>query len=267
MTDKLSETEPFSLDWDSREPNEDLYPFPSTAADLSGGSARTDVPPHLWTINMGKHPVQAFDEELQQSYRGTIPHAVPSQSFLVASQGVSAESSLSNKSIQKTKKPKAAKTKSSTAHKVKVRRPLSAYNMFFRDERERLLAILPVRKEGKPRRSHGKLGFVDMAKQIGGKWRNLDEVTKAHYMTLAAKDKERYQREKEQAKKKEQQDYAEKEGQKASCYHAGSTPIQPNLWDFSDIQTPEEVDHVWSIDELARRLGPDGINFVVRSFC
>lgn len=72
------------------------------------------------------------------------------------------------------------------------KRPQSAYNLFFRDERERLLATLPVRAEGKPRRSHGKMGFQQMAQVIGSKWRNLDPHTKAYYDSLAAKEKERH---------------------------------------------------------------------------
>eukprot|EP00977_Amphora_coffeiformis_P008734 scaffold1982_cov93-Amphora_coffeaeformis.AAC.56 len=79
---------------------------------------------------------------------------------------------------------------------VKPKRPLSAYNYFFQFERARLLDALPVRAEGKPRRSHGKLGFRDMAKIIGGRWKAASEETRAYYAQFAEQDKERYKREK-----------------------------------------------------------------------
>ena len=77
----------------------------------------------------------------------------------------------------------------------KPKRPLSAYNIYFKEERARLLNITPTRAEGKPRRSHGKIGFADMAKRIGAGWKSLDPEKKKYYETQAAADKERYMRE------------------------------------------------------------------------
>ena len=59
----------------------------------------------------------------------------------------------------------------------------------------KLLAVLPVRPQGKPRRSHGKIGFQQMAKIIGGKWRARSAETRQYYDELARQDKERYERE------------------------------------------------------------------------
>ena len=74
-------------------------------------------------------------------------------------------------------------------------RPLSAYNYFFQEERVLLLEKLPVRAEGKPRRSHGKIGFADMARLIGGRWKALSPEKRQVYQSRAAKDRERYDRE------------------------------------------------------------------------
>jgi len=79
---------------------------------------------------------------------------------------------------------------------VKPKRPMSAYNYFFQFERKRLLDALPVRPEGKPRRSHGKLGFRDMAKTIGARWNAATEETRAYYARFAEEDRERYNQEK-----------------------------------------------------------------------
>lgn len=75
----------------------------------------------------------------------------------------------------------------------KPKRPRTAYNLFFRDERQRLLTVLPVRAAGKPKKSHGKIGFEDMGRAIGSRWRNLDKAEKDHYKALAEADKARYQ--------------------------------------------------------------------------
>lgn len=77
----------------------------------------------------------------------------------------------------------------------KPRKNLSPYNYFFKEERERLLAELPVRKTGKPRKSHGKLGFQEMARTIAQRWREVDPWRLEELKRRAAADKERYVKE------------------------------------------------------------------------
>ena len=73
------------------------------------------------------------------------------------------------------------------------KRPLSAYNLFFQDERQKLLAELPVRPEGVPlRRGHGKIGFSAMAKTIAARWKAIDGAGKEKYQALAQHEKARY---------------------------------------------------------------------------
>jgi HMG-box domain len=85
--------------------------------------------------------------------------------------------------------------------KDKPKRPLSAYNIFFKFQRKQILAVMPVRDSGKPRRSHGKMGFADMARAIAGKWKSINPQEKAVYAKLAAEDKRRYKDEMEAWKK------------------------------------------------------------------
>ena len=85
--------------------------------------------------------------------------------------------------------------------KPKPKRPLSAYNWFFHSERKNILNDTPIRKEGKPRRSHGKIGFADLARSIAAKWKSLSKAERLIYDEKAKIDKERYAREMEEWKK------------------------------------------------------------------
>lgn len=75
----------------------------------------------------------------------------------------------------------------------KPKRPLSAYNLFFQNERKMILSKTPDRTgPGKPRRSHGKIGFAALARHIAAKWKNLDDSTRSYYESLAAQEKKAY---------------------------------------------------------------------------
>ena len=97
-------------------------------------------------------------------------------------------------------------------HKDKPKRPLSAYNLFFKDERKKILESIPAKNEdgedieekpdeegdeddkGRKRKKapHGKIGFENLAKIIGQRWQKLESDRIEHYKKLAAKDMKRY---------------------------------------------------------------------------
>ena len=87
------------------------------------------------------------------------------------------------------------------------KRPLSAYNFFFRAEREKILAQEGITintqttKSGKRahRKAHGALNFSDMGKQIAAAWKALDETGRAPFVAAAAQDLKLYQKAKEEA--------------------------------------------------------------------
>jgi hypothetical protein len=117
------------------------------------------------------------------------------------------DSALEDESKKSRKKPK-----------DRPKRPLSAYNIFFKEERNRILESLPVqppktedsvesfvdgeggqKKRRKRKRKgpapHGKIGFESLAKLIGKRWQELDEAEMSIYKGKAEEDMQRYKRE------------------------------------------------------------------------
>lgn len=82
--------------------------------------------------------------------------------------------------------------------KDKPNRPLSAYNFFFQSERTLMLgADAPSDEEERIKKrvhckTHGKIGFADMARMIGGKWKALEYEKKKVFEYRAMKEKDRY---------------------------------------------------------------------------
>jgi HMG (high mobility group) box len=107
------------------------------------------------------------------------------------------DSANANKARKMRKKPK-----------DQPKRPLSAYNIFFKEERQRILDEIPEQSadaadEGKPpvkrrkrkRNPHGKIGFESLAKVIGQRWQGLTSDKLAYYKHQSEADKERYRKE------------------------------------------------------------------------
>lgn len=112
--------------------------------------------------------------------------------------------------------PDLKKKRSWKKPKDKPMRPLSAYNMFFQNQRERIVAgktgdptpeeiqasvmkMLTSKTRGPKRRqdrvSHGQISFGDLARTIAAKWKAIDPKLKAVYNLYAAQEKVRYKKE------------------------------------------------------------------------
>lgn len=65
-------------------------------------------------------------------------------------------------------------------------RPLSAYNIFFKEERAKVVAGADEKGP------HRKVSFENLARTVGKKWRTVDSVQMEYYKALAFKEKERY---------------------------------------------------------------------------
>lgn len=82
--------------------------------------------------------------------------------------------------------------------KDKPTRPLSAYNFFFQSQRSEMLGAdapskeLETLKKRVHCKTHGKIGFAEMARAIGAKWKALAPEERKVYEDQARKEKERY---------------------------------------------------------------------------
>ena len=114
------------------------------------------------------------------------------------------------------------------------KRPLSAYNCYFKEERARLMergqegegdgpSILPS----------GKIAFEELGKIIGKNWKNLPEAEKKPYHDRSAQDNERYHKEmvawRERAKDGKEEDAPTK----TSGNSASSSPLSPSISEIS----------------------------------
>lgn len=125
--------------------------------------------------------------------------------------------------------------------KDKPKRPLSAYNFFFKEEREKILKIVLGDNEKNTelnsdpesedyisddmmerlKKDGGKVSFEEMGKLIGQRWKNIDPDRLSKYSEMAAEDTDRY--------KKEMQSYNGRQEAKMR-----SEALKPPSWSSKD---------------------------------
>ena len=159
---------------------------PSTSGNFFSLQNSFDPTPTSQTMQMQRHAAG----EMQDQMVGAKEHPVMAAPV----------ASLQQKAPPKAE-PKAPSQKSSTTKvgkKIKdaPRRPLSAYNLFFSDERERIL------KEREGTEGGGKIQVQEMAKIIGARWRQLSDNRREYYQQLADEDMKRHR----EAKKNQPKD-------------------------------------------------------------
>ena len=139
------------------------------------------------------------------------------------------------------------------------KRPLSAYNLFFRDERASILAEREKIKAeveaqekadagGRKTKAKKGMGFANLAKTISSKWNTLSQETKAPYEEQAAKEKARYDvlvaKWRDEQKVKAEKAKSQKIAEAAAAQRSPSTPSgSSSLESFSVRSYPSQWFH------------------------
>jgi len=162
---------------------------------------------------------------------------------------------------QEGKIPVSARKPVKKKAKDKPKRPLSAYNFFFKEERAKIVAVV-LNEEGRDkdpeltdeeivqlRKASGKVSFEELGKLIGRRWRDISKEHKEVCNKLAESDKERYRIEmqkyndkKEEMREKKRRDEAQyaqiaaaaAPGQQQRHHHPSMMP--PSVMGYSEMQ-------------------------------
>lgn len=165
-------------------------------------SAASQQSPVFESINRPPFILNTGDSRLEGPNRAQFDNRVARESDVFAQHGIlgpwSATSAgllgnltLSTKEIAKKPKRK---------EKGRPKRPLSAYNLFFKDERPKILKDQKKQQEtdGDSKEIEDKrIGFQNLAKIIGQRWHDLSPERTEYYKALASKDMVRYRSEME----------------------------------------------------------------------
>ncbi|GFH53572.1 hypothetical protein CTEN210_10048 [Chaetoceros tenuissimus] len=155
--------------------------------------------------NVSPADLNTFNDDYHDSNYKLSSHAEVKE---VTSAAQSDTPKATNQKQKEAKKTETQKKKKRKKSKDAPKRPLSAYNIFFKEERQRMLQSLPSMDNGPTSNSsskssrrrrrkgrdqpHGKISFENLAKTIGSRWRELGSAERKKFEILAAKDTERY---------------------------------------------------------------------------
>ncbi|GFH53573.1 hypothetical protein CTEN210_10049 [Chaetoceros tenuissimus] len=154
--------------------------------------------------NISPADLNTFNDDYHDSNYKLSSHAEEKE---VTSAAQSDTPKATNQKQKEAKKTETQKKKKRKKSKDAPKRPLSAYNIFFKEERQRMLQSLPSMDNGPTSNSsskcsrhhrkgrdqpHGKISFENLAKTIGSRWRELGSAERKKFEILAAKDTERY---------------------------------------------------------------------------
>lgn len=154
-------------------------------------------------------PIGEFLMSISRSEDSSTIADTPGEAIPVKLPSLETSSSCSTIKEKKNKKPasKSKKRKSQSPKKKKARgmpkRPLSAYNIFFQQERARIYERLNLKNSSPDAQDEDagkcppRIGFEELGKTVGKRWRALTVAERKVYEKLAAHEIERYRKEME----------------------------------------------------------------------
>jgi len=142
-------------------------------------------------------PSHSMHTILKDEYRTTTKKVAPPNNGKILLQK---SISLSNYKKKNTSKgditPKRKRGRPKGGVKLGMpKRPLSAYNMFFKDARKHILNISHDLSQTSEQGSLRKVSFENLAKTVGKKWRDIDDSSLINYNEMARREKDRYREE------------------------------------------------------------------------
>lgn len=168
--------------------------------------------------------------------------------------------------------PQAMKKRRWKKPKGKPKRPLSAYNLFFRHVRNSLIKdacenekmssaeiddLLKSRRgrSRHGRRGHGKITFADLTRQVSSQWKSLPPSQRSFFSEKAKLDTQRYQQE---LKLWNQARQVEQESEKMTLIH-NAEELKENQ-EISDSSESQEEEEDFSLEEFGNlRFFPPGL--------
>ena len=145
------------------------------------------------------------------------------------------------------------------------KRPLSAYNFFFREKRAELLQLNLAEYDPNSRekrvhqRTHGQMPFVTMAKTISDMWKLLSAEQRKKYQDLANTDRERYYSQKqhiiqvERVKARNTKYQAAKEITVEQRHTLDGSSVEPNYIRTGDINNESIIDAQVALEASLKR--------------
>ncbi len=115
-----------------------------------------------------------------------------------------------------------------------MKRPLSAYNIFYQSERKKLQEerrasfqdMVQNSASTESFKALNKMGFVDLARHVALKWSTLDKESKAYYETLARHELLRY--DEEMLRRQEVGSQKRLFSSNTATENSNNTPLSPN---------------------------------------
>lgn len=173
---------------------------------------RQDTKPSDSAVNHSPLSFPALDGRQQQPQQ--LSSLCSSMSPRLSPTGVITEAISSSRDFTSLSSPM-------TSTDITPVRALSAYNWFFRDERDRILnggdcewtrdkqtRLLASHwqqdrsKKRRHRKTHGKINFTTLSKLVSQRWKDLNDSQKQFYRQVATEDFQRYQREMDEYKRR-----------------------------------------------------------------
>lgn len=157
--------------------------------------------------------ITSFDDRKRKSQSSRCmngPSCKPSDVNILSMDNLNKPLTVNVMAVVESPVPKASRRVGIKKQKGMPERPLSAYNVFFKAERRRLMDEQDVHHKG--RSTKGKISFEELGKRIGKSWQLLTPEEKQRYLHTSTIDVTRYRKEMTAI---EQQKREKKAGQKS----------------------------------------------------